>query len=346
MNFNKLAVAMFAGVLALGISQTAKADILDVHLSVPKDLTFLTDSTKIMDRTLREMSGGEIGFNLFGSGELVPAGEILENVSTGAIPAGWTFLGQWGGKVPVAQIGATPFGAGPEELAAWVRVGGGREIIQRGFDPLNVKILPCHITNPEPGGWFNKEINSVDDFSGLKMRMAGVGARVLNEFGASAQFMPAAEIYLALERGRIDATEFSLPIIDKDLGFHQIARYYYYPGWHQPGSLDVLMINMDVWNAMSAEQQAMYEAACEVAMAWTLNFAPSAQTPQIEEFEAGGSVVKRFPDSVLSELRKATERVLDAEAEKDPLYGEAYHSMKDFVASSSRWTTLQSIPAE
>lgn len=337
--------ALAAASIAFGAS-AAKADILDVHMSIPKDLTFLADSAKIMDETLRNMTGGEVGLNLYGSGELVPAGEILESVSTGAIPAGWSFLGQWGGKVPVAQIGATPFGAGPEELAAWLHVGGGLEIIQRGFDDLNIKVLACHITSPEPGGWFNKEITSVDDFTGLKMRMGGVGARILNEFGASAQFLPASEIYLALERGRIDASEFSLPIIDKDLGFNQIAKFYYYPGWHQPGSVDVLMINMDVWNGMSDQERAMYEAACQVSMAWTLNYAPSAQTPQIEEFEAGGTVVKRFPDEVLLQLRAATDRVLGEEAEKDPIYGEAYKSMKDFVASSKRWTSLQSLPAE
>ena len=193
---------------------------------------------------------------------------------------------------------------------------------------------------------FNKEINSIEDFKGLKMRMAGVGARVLNEFGASAQYLPASEIYLALERGRIDATEFSLPIIDKDFGFNQIAKFQYYPGWHQPGSVDVLMINMDVWNGLNAGEQAMYEAACQVSLAWTLQYAPAAQTPQIEEFEAGGTIVKSFPDEVLAELRVATERVLNAEAEKDALYGEAYHSMKAFVASSGRWSDLQTLPAE
>ena len=345
MNSSCFSAALAAASIAFGAS-AAKADILDVHMSIPKDLTFLADSAKIMDETLRNMTGGEVGLNLYGSGELVPAGEILESVSTGAIPAGWSFLGQWGGKVPVAQIGATPFGAGPEELAAWLHVGGGLEIIQRGFDDLNIKVLACHITSPEPGGWFNKEITSVDDFTGLRMRMGGVGARILNEFGASAQFLPASEIYLALERGRIDASEFSLPIIDKDLGFNQIAKFYYYPGWHQPGSVDVLMINMDVWNGMSDQERAMYEAACQVSMAWTLNYAPSAQTPQIEEFEAGGTVVKRFPDEVLLQLRAATDRVLGEEAEKDPIYGEAYKSMKDFVASSKRWTSLQSLPAE
>ncbi|MEW7008436.1 TRAP transporter substrate-binding protein [Lentilitoribacter sp. EG35] len=346
MKFNGLSAAIVAGAIAVGASQSAAADTLDVHMSIPKDLTFLADSAKLMDKTLRDMSGGDVGLNLFGSGELVPAGEILENVSSGAIPAGWSFLGQWGGKVPVAQIGATPFGAGPESLAAWLHVGGGLEIVQRGFDDLNVKVLACHVTNPEPGGWFNKEITSVEDFNGLKMRMAGVGARVLNEFGASAQYLPASEIYLALERGRIDATEFSLPIIDKNLGFNEIAKFYYYPGWHQPGSADVLMINMDVWNDMGSEKQAMYEAACQVSLAWTLQYAPSAQTPQIEEFEAGGTIVKTFPDEVLAELRVATERVLGTEAEKDPLYGEAYNSMKAFVASSGRWTSLQTLPAE
>ena len=345
MKLSKYSAALIAGSIVFGAS-AASADILDVHMSIPKDLTFLADSAKLMDKSLRNMSGGEQGLNLFGSGELVPAGEILENVSSGAIPAGWTFLGQWGGKVPVAQIAATPFGAGPDALAAWMHVGGGLEIVQRGFDPLNIKVMACHVTAPEPGGWFNKEINSVEDFKGLKMRIAGVGAKVLNELGASAQFMPGGEIYLALERGRIDATEFSMPIIDKDFGFNQIAKFYYYPGWHQPGSVDVLLINMDVWNGMSSQGQAMYEAACQQSLAWTLQFAPAAQTPQIEVFEKGGTIVKTFPDEVLAELRVVAERVLDGEAEKDALYGEAYRSMKAFVASSGRWTDLQTIPAE
>lgn len=341
---SKLKVLSLAAAVALG-SSVARAEILDVHMSIPKDLTFLADSAKMMDESLRAMSGGDVGMKLYGSGELIPAGEILESVSSGAVPAGWSFLGQWGGKVPVAQIAATPFGAGPDALAAWLHVGGGLDIIQKGFDDLNVKVLACHVTNPEPGGWFNKEIKSTSDFNGLKMRMAGVGARVLNEYGASAQYLPASEIYLALERGRIDATEFSLPIIDKDLGFNEIAKYYYYPGWHQPGSVDVLLINMDVWKGMSSSEQAMYDAACQKSLAWTLQYAPAAQTPQIEKFEAGGTIVKTFPESVLTDLRKTTEKVLEEEAKKDALYGEAYRSMKAFVASSGRWTRLQTLPA-
>ena len=170
MNFSKFSAAILASSMALGAS-TASADLLDVHMSIPKDLTFLADSAKLMDKSLRDMSGGDVGLNLFGSGELIPAGEILESVSSGAVPAGWSFLGQWGGQVPVSQIGATPFGAGPEALAAWLHVGGGLEIVQRGFDPLNIKVLACHITAPEPGGWFNKEITSIEDFNGLKLSL-------------------------------------------------------------------------------------------------------------------------------------------------------------------------------
>ena len=128
----KLSAAIVASSLALSATTTS-ADILDVHMSIPKDLTFLADSAKLMDKSLRDMSGGDVGLNLFGSGELIPAGEILESVSSGAVPAGWSFLGQWGGQVPVSQIGATPFGAGPEALAAWLHVGGGLEIVQRGL---------------------------------------------------------------------------------------------------------------------------------------------------------------------------------------------------------------------
>ena len=156
MKFSKFSAAILASSMTLGAS-AASADLLDVHMSIPKDLTFLADSAKLMDKSLREMSGGDVGLNLFGSGELIPAGEILENVSSGAVPAGWSFLGQWGGQVPVAQIGATPFGAGPEALAAWLHVGGGLRSCSEVLTRLTSRSWPVILLPRNQAGGLTKK---------------------------------------------------------------------------------------------------------------------------------------------------------------------------------------------
>ena len=298
-----------------------------------------------VSQRISDLSDGRIVVNHYAGGERVGPLDVFTEVSSGNAQmynsADYYWVGQHPGWGFFASV---PFGMIATEINGWIRHGGGQELWDELGDEFGLKNFMAGNSGVQMGGWFNKEINSVKDFEGLKMRMGGVGSKILNEFGASAQYLPASEIYLALERGRIDATEFSLPIIDKDFGFNQIAKYYYYPGWHQPGSADVLMINMDVWNGMSSHEQAMYEAACQTSLQWTLSYAPAAQTPQIEVFEAGGTIVKEFPLDVLAELRVMTERVLGEEAKKDALYGEAYNSMKAFVASSGRWTSLQTLP--
>ncbi|MGF1527932.1 MAG: TRAP transporter substrate-binding protein [Candidatus Competibacterales bacterium] len=323
----------------------APPKVLDVASTFPKNLTYLGESAEYLAERLETLSNGDIELRVHGAGDLVPALEVFNAVSTGVVPAGWDWIGYWGGTVPVAGLaGAMPFGPGPEIFLGWMWDHGGMEILQKAYDPYNIKVLPCHLTAPEPGGWFNKEINSVEDFQGLKMRISGMGGKILNRLGASTQLIPGGEIYVALERGRIEATEFSLPIIDKSLGFQKIARYYYFPGWHQPASWNSLLINMDVWNEYSAEAQRVFVEACRANVVWSMASAPGAQGAVLEEFVAQGIEVRRFPDAVLARLREEAKQVLAEEAEKDPIFKEAYESLVAYMETAGNWVQLQSIP--
>lgn len=335
---------VFLLLISFGLTVSAAGPrVLDVHSTFPKDLVFQGDAAFRIDKTLRDLSNGKIRLEMHGAGDIVPAFEVFDSVSANAVSAGWDWIGYWANKVPVAGIiGSMPFGPSPEVFTSWIYYGGGREILQRAYDKHNVWVIPCHISPKEAGGWFNKEINSIDDFKGLKMRISGLGGKILNKVGASTQLIPGGEVYLALERGRIQATEFALPVIDEALGFSKIAKYYYFPGWHQPMSINSLIISQDVWRQYSAKEQGMFELACKENVLWSLMYGPIPQSASIAKFEAAGVKVKRFPEEVLNVLRQKTKEVLEEEAAKDPYFREAYDSIQTYLNKVGRWHSLQS----
>lgn len=291
------------------------------------------------------MTNGEIDIKVHGAGDFVPPFEVFGAVSTGAIPMGFDWIGYWAESIPVANlVGSMPFGPNPEVALGWMFQGGGLEIIQKAYDPHGVKVIPCHLVVPEAGGWFNKEINSVEDLKGLNMRIAGLGGQALARLGANTQLVPAGEIYVSLETGRIDAAEFSAPQLDKGFGFQNIVKHYYFPGWHQPSSWDSIIINMDVWNGFSEDQQKILVEACKANIAENMADQLNAQVTAVEEIEAAGVEIKRFPDEVLSAMRDASNELMKEEAERDPIFKEAYESLTAYIARTSRWGELQSLP--
>ncbi|MFD2437587.1 TRAP transporter substrate-binding protein [Modicisalibacter luteus] len=217
------------------------------------------------------------------------------------------------------------------------------EILQKAYDEYNVKVLPCHLTAPEPAGWFNKEINSVEDLEGLSMRISGLGGKVLNKLGASTQLIAGSDIYVSLERGRIDATEFSLPVLDQNMGFQDIAKYYYFPGWHQPSSWNSLIINKNVWNEYTEAEKEQFMVACQANVTWSMQVVPGEQGKALAELEEGGVELKRFPDPVLDELRRVSKEVLEEEAKKDPIFKEAYESLTSYMETAQDWQDLQEL---
>jgi TRAP-type mannitol/chloroaromatic compound transport system substrate-binding protein len=336
------ASALLCSALTPGEAQAQRA--LDVASTFPKGMVYLGEGAENLAKLLEDVSGGELKMRVHGAGDLVPALEVFNAVSSGAVPAGWDWIGYWAGTVPVTGLmGAMPFGPDPQVFLGWMWEGGGLEILQRAYDDYNVKVLPCHLTAPEAGGWFNKEINSPDDFQGLLMRISGLGGKVINKLGASSQLIAGGEIYVALERGRIEATEFSLPIIDKSLGFQNITKYYYFPGWHQPASWNSLIINMDTWNEYSEQQQDQFWAACRANIIWSMASPLTSQKPVLDEFRAAGVEIQRFPEPVLAALREASAEVLQEEAANDPIFKEALDSLNAYMETANEWLELQSL---
>jgi TRAP-type mannitol/chloroaromatic compound transport system substrate-binding protein len=332
-------LAVSSAALAAGPKQIDVASVFDTS-------NFLGAGAKYMGEELSVASGGDIKFRVYEPGDLVPPFEVFNAVSSGSVDAGWDWMGYWAGTIPLLNLyGALPFGPTPEAFASWMWSGGGMDFIQAQYDDYNIKVMPCFVSPQETGGFYNKEINSVEDFDGLRFRISGLGARVLNKFGASTQLIPGGEIYLALERGRIDAAEFSVPQVDEVMGFEDIASYYYFPGWHQSASWFSLIMNKNVWNQYSELQQKQFETACRSTLAWSMTDAPHKQVQTLRKMEERSDIeVRRFNDETLRELEAAWEEVVADEMQENPEFREAYESLMAHAKLIEEWYELQELP--
>lgn len=341
--------ALAAGFTALTLSTAIHAagpGKLDVASTFNTNI-FIGEGAVRFAEELATVTDGEVKLEVHNPGDLVPAFEVFNSVSSGAVPAGWDWIGYWAGTVPVTNLyGALPFGPTPEAFMSWMWSGEGTELLQSAYDDYNVKVLPCFISPQETGGWYNKEINSIKDFDGLRIRISGLGAKVLNKYGASTQLVPGGEIYLALERGRIDATEFSVPQVDQLMGFEEITKYYYFPGWHQSASWFSFIINKDVWNEYDEATKAKFETACRATLQWSMAEAPAEQMRVIGKLKEKGIEVKRFPDEVIAELRKGWNEVRAEEMKNNPRFKEAYESLMEHTQLVNDWYDLQAIPRD
>ncbi|SFP95188.1 TRAP transporter substrate-binding protein [Tranquillimonas alkanivorans] len=337
---------MAAAAATFAAAGVAQADTYDLQSTFGLNVPSIGPSPQIWADRVARMTDGEVQINVHGAGDFVPPFEVFGAVSSGALPMGFDWIGYWAQQIPVANlVGSMPFGPTPEVALGWMFEGGGLEIIQKAYDPFNVKVLPCHLVLPEAGGWFNKEINAVEDLQGLNMRIAGLGGLAMAKLGANTQLVPAGEIFLSLETGRIDAAEFSAPQLDVGFGFQRVTDYYYFPGWHQPSSWDSIIINMDVWNSFDEETQTIMEDACKANIAYNLHDQVDAQADAIAEIREAGVEVKRFPDEVLAALREASDEVMNEQAQNDPIFAEALSSLREYMDTVGEWGTLQDLPA-
>ena len=333
-------VAAVAGITA-GAAQASEK--LDVASAYSTQNIFGQSAQNISDR-ISTLTGGEFEFAVHDPGELVPPFEIFNSVSSGAIPAGWTSIAYLSGNLPIANLyGALPFSPPAEAVFSWTSAGEGSELLQKALDPYNVKFLACSYLPQEPGGWFNKEINSTDDLDGLSMRISGLGAQVLNKFGASTQLIPGNEVYLSLERGRVDAAEFSIPQVDKAMGLDEIAEYYYFPGWQQGAGWLALLINQGVWDGYSDAQREQITTACQANIQKEADEVIPAQVETLRELEESSVKVRRFPEEVLTALHGAWEEVRDEQMADSPEFAEAYTSLMEHAEKMQQWHELQTL---
>ena len=294
----------------------------------------------VSDR-LKAASNGAIVIDLYDPGEIVPAFAITDAVRDRKVPVGWTWLGYDQGKIPSsALIAAMPFGMEPWAYIGWWYFAGGDELTYGIYAEHNMRPLFCSISGPETAGWFREPLTSAEDLKGLKIRFAGLGGKVLQRVGASVTMLPAGEIFQALETGVIDATEYSQPITDQALGFARIAKYNYFPGWHQPFSASHLVVNLDVWNELAPADQAMIENTCTASVAHSLGLLESLQGPVVRKFQEIGVTTSVLPDDMLEVLKATTADVLDEEAEKNVHFAEVLASMRAYQDVYQEWRRL------
>ena len=210
----------------------------------PPHFPVLGEGADMLAKLIGDMSGGRLTVQVYGGGELVPPLQAFDAVSQGTVEMGHGAAYYWAGKMPAAQFfAAVPFGMNAQGMNAWIYTGGGQALWDELYAPFNLKPMPAGNTGVQMGGWFNREIKSIDDFKGLKMRIPGLGGKVLAKAGGTAILSPGGEIYTNLERGVIDATEWVGPYNDYKMGFYKVAKYYYYPGWHEPGTVLETFVN-------------------------------------------------------------------------------------------------------
>ncbi|MEM7428481.1 MAG: TRAP transporter substrate-binding protein [Pseudomonadota bacterium] len=341
-------LASAAAVMTLGIGSPADAqDRVRWKLhsawgsSVPHLGTSGVRYTKVLDR----ISGGNFKLKFFEPGALIPANEGFDATSKGSIDAAWTTAGYDVGKYPaLAFFTAVPFGPSMGEYFAWKKYGGGDKIQQGIYAKHDIHQMDCFAIGPETSGWFKEEIKDLEQLRGLKMRFFGLGARVMQKIGVSTQLLAGGDIFPALEKGVIDATEFSMPAMDIKYGFYQIAKNNYFPGWHQQVSVSQILINKGKWDGLSDQNKGLMEVACgdsiHATFAETEYVNPGAM---VEMGTKHGVTTRRWTDDQLAVFEKAWNEVLDEDAKKDPLFAEVAESYKNFRKLYAKWGSAQSL---
>lgn len=304
-----------------------------------------SEAAQIFADRLREITGGRVSFKLFEQNKLSPTPEILANAAAGTIDAGWSYAGNWHQRVPAASLfGSIPFGPNATKYVSWLYQGGGLALWREIYAPLNVVPVPCAVVPAEAAGWFRKEINAPEDFKDLRMRINGLGARIVAKLGVLPQVVAPNDLLAALEGDRLDAVEFSLPIIDEGFNLGKAAKYYYFPGWHQPSAVVELSINRGIWDKMSEGERIAVDVACQATLVWSLARASSLQTEALQRIQKNNDVVfRRLPETVIAALRKASEEVFEEAASADPTFKRVLESYRAFSANYDAYAELMQI---
>ena len=307
----------------------------------------LGDNPVYVSQMIKDASRGAFLLDIFEPNEIVPPFSITDAVRDQKIEAGYTWLGYDQGKIPAsALVGAVPFGMEPWEYSAWWFEGNGKNLTETLYKKHNIHPIFCGMTGPETAGWFRKPIQSLEDLKGLKIRFAGLGGKVIEQLGASVTMLPGSEIFQALEKGAIDATEFALPIVDQQLGFDRVAKYNYYPGWHQPFTASHLIVNLTTWDSLDSNDQSLLELACTAGVIRNLSSSEGKQGAVVARFEETGALPTVLSLEILRELERVTKSVLEQEAEKDKDFAVIYESQLEFRQNYSHWKSRAYLPRD
>ncbi len=305
----------------------------------PKNFQGLGEGAEHLAQLINQMSGGRMKVTVLGANDLVPAMQVFDTVASGTVQMGHGASYYWKGKLPVAPIfSAVPFGLNAQEMNGWLLKGGGLELWQELYQPLGLLPMPAGNTGVQMAGWFNKEINSLDDIQGLKMRIPGLGGEVFKRAGGTPELIPGAELFSALNRGRIDATEWVGPYNDLAFGLHQAAKYYYYPGWHEPGTTLEAIINLEAFNALPDDLKAIVKSACLIANSDMLANFTEKNNQALDTLVNEHKVqLKKLPQDVLDKFEALSHDVVKELADTSEFAQRVYDSYSNYKAQVYKW---------
>jgi TRAP-type mannitol/chloroaromatic compound transport system substrate-binding protein len=307
----------------------------------PPNFPVLGEGCNLFAKLVEDMSGGRMKIKIYGGGELIPALQSFEAVSSGAVEMASSVSYYWAGINPAAQFfSSVPFGFNAQQMNSWLYYGGGLQLWEELYAKYNLKPLPAGNTGVQMAGWFNREINSISDFNGLKMRIPGLGGKVLNEVGGTAVLSAGSEIYTNLERGVIDATEWIGPYHDYLMGFHKIAKYYYAPGWHEPGSTLEFIFNKREFDLLPQDLKMILESATAKLNLLTLSEFEAKNNEYMQKIKAESNVeIRVLPKDVLTGLKTATDSVIKETVNKNADCKKIFESFSKFKKDISQWAS-------
>ena len=345
MNWRKFIYAASAGAASVTFAAPAISQgIREIKMvtSWPKGFPGLGTSAERLGRGITAITGGRIKVKVFGAGELVGAFEAFDAVSTGVAEMYHTAEYYWEKRSPAFNFfAAVPFGFTADEMAAWIYYGGGQGLWDELNAEFNIKPLLCGNTGVQMGGWFTKEVKGPESYTGLRYRMPGLGSEVLRRLGAVVVSLPGGEITPALRSGAIDASEWVGPWNDMALGLHKAAKYYYYPGFHEPGTGLALGINKKFWEELSAEDRSGISAASNAEYTLSLAEFNANNAKSLQELKDDKAIeICKFDDSLLQALGKASGEVMAETGTKDPLTRKIYESYIGFWSRANNWADL------
>ncbi|MEZ4423603.1 MAG: TRAP transporter substrate-binding protein [Gemmatimonadota bacterium] len=306
--------------------------------SFPRGLDAIFGAAERLAAEVERMSEGRFTIRVYPAGELVPALEVMDAVQNGSVQCGHSPSYYFQGKNPVLSFDTcVPFGFTPRQQLAWLLEGGGMELMRPLFSDFGIINFVAGNTSGQMGGWFRREINTASDLQGLKMRIPGLGGEVMSRLGTNVQVLAAGDIYPALERGAIDATEWVGPYDDEKLGLQDAATYYYYPGWWEPGPSMTLLVNQQAYDQLPSDYQAILENAAYTATAAMLNAFDARNPDALQRLIQGGTQLRRFSNEILAAAKDQTTQMLEEAAAGDASYRQVYEQWKGFRDKSFSW---------
>jgi len=334
-----------AHVAVAGEPDPAGARILQMQTAFNPGLPGAGEGVRAFTKTLKHMSGGALSVKIVEPGRIAPTRDMLDAVVAGDLEAAFTWAGYAVSKAPVFGLfGTVPFGPDPNVMTSWLLEGDGGRFHHDAYDRLGVAGIPCGVQGSKGGGWFRADLNTPEDFKGVKLRYGRISGEVITRMGATLVPLAAGEFFYHLQQGKVDGGEMSTPAMDAALGFDKLGLPYYLPGWQQPSAVIDFLMRKDKWAALPAAQRAQIETACRANIAWMLSRSPHTQSLALEKLRASGVVIKQWAPSILDAFRKNADIVLKERAEMDAEFATAWANQKQFVAHGMDWRSMSRLP--